>query len=162
MTPEGCDDTLIGLRLRLGSCGGFSLEGPDGVEARSDSHGWSIHGGRFDKGTRLVPMGDGNGRSLVDAAGTDLGSFSCLVGGTIAEDPPSVTLSDGRVFRVVLTDRGYAVSGWEGPGAYLEWVRDDTGWRILITVAGQGMDGLDRLIVLAAAAIARDEAGSGE
>ena len=162
MTPGGSDATLTGLRLRLGTGGQFTLEGPDGVEVRPASNGWAIEGGRFDEGTRLVPASDGNGRCLVDAAGTDLGSFSSLVGGSIGEDPPSVTLADGRVFRVVSNGRGFAVRGREGPGAYLDVVPDETGWRILVTPAGQGMDELTGLVVLTAAAIVRDGARTGE
>lgn len=163
MTPDGSDATLIGpaaadppWRLRLGTAGSFRLEGPESVEARYETTGWSIQANGFDPGTRLIPKIAGGELVLTDSAGTDMGSVATLAGGTIAEDPPSVTLSDGRVFRIACARTGYAIRGWESPGAYVRVAPDEAGWRFCVTVAGTGMAGMDRLILLAAAAIARD------
>jgi len=153
LTPGESGATLM---LRPGTGGSFSLEGSRTVEARSEIPGWSIHGDGYDPGTRLVPSDTGRQTALVDSAGTETDSIASLTGGTIAEDPPSVTLADGRVFRVACSGTGYAVRGWESPGAYVEIFPDDVGWKIVTTVAGTGMDGIDRLTLLVAAAIVRE------
>ena len=163
MTPPGTDATLVGpaagdppRRLRFGTAGGFSIDGPQRSEVRPGAAGYSVHGDRFEAGTRLKPDESGTGLVLIDAAGNERGTVSTLTGGTIAEDPPSVTLSDGRVFRIVCAGAGYALLGWEGPGAYLEVVPDDSGWRVDVTPAGSGMGGLHRLILLFAAVVFHD------
>jgi len=155
LTPSESGATLM---LRLGTGGDFSLEGSGAVEARSETPGWSIHGNGYDPGTRLVPSDTSSQTALVDSAGTETDSIATLTGGTIAEDPPSVTLSDGRVFRVACSGAGYVVRGWESPGAYVEIFPEDAGWRIVTTVAGRGMDGFDRLALLVAVAIVREKA----
>ena len=70
-------------------------------------------------------------------------------------------LSDGRVFRVVCAGGGYALLGWESQGAYIEAVPDDSGWRVHVTPAGSGMDGLHRLILLFAATVVHDNGPPG-
>lgn len=164
MTPNRSDATLNGpdaadqpWRLRLGTVGSFSLDGPAEAEARFETPGWSIHGSRFEPGTRLDPSESGHGWLLFDVEGTDLGSIASLTGGTIAEDPPSVTLSNGRVYRIARSGAGYRVCGWESSGAYLEVAPDEAGWRIDVTAAGTGMDWLERLVLLTAAVIVRDD-----
>ena len=56
-----------------------------------------------------MPDGRGRGIFLTDGAGNERDTVSTLIGGSIAEDPPSVTLSDGRVFRLVCAPAGYAL-----------------------------------------------------
>jgi hypothetical protein len=128
------------------------------VEARPEANGFSIHGDRFERGARLLPDGTGRGIVLTDAAGNDRDAVSTLAGGTIAADPPSVTLSDGRIFRVVCAGTGYALQGWDHPGAYLEVVSDGSDWRVCVTLAGSQMDGLHRLVLLIAAVVVFDNA----
>ncbi len=167
MTPTGSDATLNGpvtgdppWRLRAGSDGGFTIDGPGRAQARPDESGWSIHGERLE-GARLTPDGTGRGVVLTDAAGSDRGSISTLAGGTVAEDPPSVTLSDGRVFRVVCAGGGYALIGWDHPGAYLEVTPDGSDWRVDVTPAGRGMAGLQRLVLMIATVVVLDTASLG-
>ncbi|MEE8411317.1 MAG: hypothetical protein V3S47_02360 [Acidobacteriota bacterium] len=168
MTPAGSDATLSGpaagdpsWRLRHGSGGGFSIDGPDHAEARPEATGFSIHGDRFERGVRLLPDGTGRGIVLTDAAGNDRDSVSTLTGGTVAADPPSVTLSDGRVFRVVCAGAGYALQGWDHPGTYLEVEPDGSEWRVRVTPAGSRMDGLERLVLLIAAVVVLDNGSPG-
>ena len=165
MTPPGTGATLVGRaagdpprRLRYGTGGGFSIDGPERAEARPGAAGYSIHGDRFEPGTQLKSDESRTGLVLTDAAGNERDAVSTLTGGTIAEDPPSVILSDGRVFRIVCAGVGYALLGWESPGAYLEMVPDGSGWRVDVTPAGSGMDGLHRLILLFAAVVFHDTA----
>ncbi len=79
----------------------------------------------------------------------------------MAEDTPSVTLSDGRVFSVVCAGSGYALQGWDHPGTYLEVAPDGSDWRMCVTLAGNRMDGLDRLVLLVAAVVVFDNASPG-
>ena len=168
MTPAGSDATLSGSatgypswRLRLGSAGGFSIDGPDHVEAHPEANGFSILGDRFERGVRLVPGGRGRGIVLTDAAGNERDVVSTLTGGRVAEDPPSITLSDGRVFRIVCAGSGYALQGWGHPGTYLEVAPEDSVWRVSVTPAGSGMDGLHRLLILIAAVVVFEHAPPG-
>jgi hypothetical protein len=168
LTPGESDATLGGSateqpswRLRNEPGGGFSIAGPDCAEARPDANGFSVHGDRFERGARLLPDGTGRGIVLSDAAGMDRDAVSTLAGGTVAEDPPSVALSDGRIFRVVCAGAGYVLKGWDHPGAYLEVVPEGSGWRVRETPAGSGMDGLHRLILLFAAVVVIDNASPG-
>ncbi len=108
-----------------------------------------------------MPDGTGRGIVLTDAAGNDRDSVSTLAGGTVAADPPSVTLSDGRVFRIVCAGTGYALQGWDHLGAYLEVAPDGSDWRVCVTPAGSRMDGLDRLVLLIAAVVVLDNASPG-
>ncbi len=168
MTPHGSDATLGGSatgfpswRLRPGPDGGFILDGPERAEARADASGLAIHGDRFEPGVKLLPDGTGRGIVLTDGTGNARDTVSTLTGGSIAEDPPSVVLSDGRVFRVVCAPTGYAMLGWDHPGSYLEVVAEGSGWRLDVTPAGNGMDGLHRLLVLLASVIVKDQASPG-
>lgn len=168
MTPEGSDATLSGSatglpswRLRHGSAGGFSIDGPDHAEAHPGATGFSIRGDRFERGVRLLPDGTGRGIVLTDAAGNESDAVSTLAGGTVAEDPPSVTLSDGRVFRVVCAGAGYALQGWDHPGTYLEVAPEGSDWRVSVTPAGNRMDGLHRLLLLIAAVVVFDHESTG-
>jgi len=168
LTPAGSDATLGGSatgdptwRLRQGSGGGFSIDGPDHAEAHPEANGLAIHGDRFERGVRLLPDGTGRGMVLTDAEGKDRDAVSTLAGGTVAEDPPSVTLSDGRVFRVVCAGVGYALQGLEHPGAYLEVAPDGSDWQVNVTPAGSRMDGLHRLLLLIAAVVVLDNASPG-
>ena len=163
MTPTGSDATLSGSatelpswRLRPGSAGGFSIDGPDHAEAHPEATGFSVRGDRFERGVRLLPDGTGRGIVLTDAAGNESDAVSSLVGGTVAEDPPSVTLSDGRLFRVVCAGTGYALQGWDHPGTYLEVIPVGSDWRVSVTPAGCRMDGLHRLLLLIAAVVVFD------
>ncbi len=108
-----------------------------------------------------MPDGTGRGIALTDGAGNERDTVSTLTGGSIAEDPPSVTLSDGRVFRLVCAPTGYAMLGRDHPGAYLEVVPEGSGWRFDVTPAGNEMNGLHRLLVLVASAIVKDQASPG-
>lgn len=168
MTPAGSDATLSGSatgypswRLRLGSVGGFSIDGPDHAEAHPEANGFSILGDRFERGVRLVPDGRERGIVLTDAAGNERDVVSTLAGGRVAEDPPSITLSDGRVFRIVCAGSGYALQGWGHPGTYLEVAPEDSDWRVSVTPAGSGMDGLHRLLILIAAVVVFEHAPPG-
>ncbi len=168
MTPEGSDATLSGSatgfpswRLRPGPDGGFTIDGPDRVEARAESTGFSVRGDRLEAGVRLLPDGTGRGLVLTDETGNERDAVSTLTGGTIAEDPPSIVLSDGRVFRVVCAPTGYALLGHDHPGAYLEVVPEGSDWRVSVTPAGNEMDGLDRLVLLVASVIVNDHASPG-
>ena len=168
MTPEGSDATLSGSatglpswRLRHGSAGGFSIDGPDHAEAHPGATGFSIRGDRFERGVRLLPDGTGRGIVLTDAAGNESDAVSTLAGGTVAEDPPSVTLSDGRVFRVVCAGAGYALQGWDHPGTYLEVAPEGSDWRVSVTPAGNRMEGLHRLLLLIAAVVVFDHESTG-
>ena len=163
MTPVGSDATLGGFatelpswRLRPGSGGGFSIDGPDHAEAHPEATGLAVQGDRFERGVRLLPDGTGRGIVLTDAEGNESDAVSTLAGGTVAEDPPSVTLSDGRVFRVVCAATGYALQGWDHPGAYIEAVPEGSDWRVSVTPAGSRMDGLHRLVLLIAAVVVFD------
>jgi hypothetical protein len=168
LTPAGSDATLgtsatgfPSWRLRLGPAGAFSIDGPDHAEAHPEVNGFSILGDRFERGVRLVPDPRGRGIVLTDAAGNERDVVSTLTGGAIAEDPPSITLSDGRVFRVVCAGSGYALQGWGHPGTYLEVEPQDSDWRVNLTLAGNGMDGLHRLILLIAAVVVFEHAPPG-
>jgi len=108
-----------------------------------------------------LPDGTGRGIVLTDAGGNDRDAISTLVGGTVAEDPPSVTLSNGRVFRVVRAASGYALQGWDHPGAYLEVAPEGSDWRVSVTPAGSRMDGIHRLLLLIATVVVLDHASLG-
>ena len=149
---------LPSWRLRLGPAGEFSIDGPDHAEAHPESTGFSVRGERFERGVKLVCDGNRRGIVLTDAAGNESDAVSTLAGGSVAEDPPSIALSDGRVFRVVCAGEGYALQGWDHPGAYLEVTPDDSDWRVSVAPAGIRMDGLHRLLLLIAAVVVLDHA----
>jgi hypothetical protein len=152
---------LPSWRLRPGPAGGFSIDGPDHAEALPEANGFSIQGDRFERGVRLLPDGTGRGIVLTDAAGNESDAVSTLAGGSVAEDPPSVTLSDGRVFRVVCAAAGYALQGWDHPGAYIEVTPEGSDWRLSVTPAGNRMDGIHRLLLLIATVVVLDHASLG-
>lgn len=65
-------------------------------------------------------------------------------------------MGDGRVFRLIPRggrEGGFALLGWETPGAFLEATAEAVGWSVVANPAGRGLPDLDVVSVLFAAAI---------
>lgn len=140
--------------------GGFSLgaSGQSPFRVTPDTRGFRVDG-----------PGEVRGWRLVRAAGTTPGFV--LRAGPEAEElawtmPPLglgreaglryLLLNDGRLFRIVLRGPragGFALLGWETPGAYFEARPATGGWNLIPLPASSGLEDIRALSLIFAAEI---------
>jgi hypothetical protein len=141
--------------------GGFVLD-PEGdpVSAAPAEGGFDFDGASV-TGWRVRP--DGAGLLLSRAAGDEAGRSLRPGAEAAPDDPISMLLDDGRLYRMVLRgprDARFDLVGWETDGAYFEARPSGEGWAIRATVAGTGMEDADGLLLLFAAELHRHDAGA--
>jgi len=156
MQTEHPENSLVCL-----AAGGFLLDGPAGetIRAKPAEDGLRIEGPERIDGWRLLDSDEG---FLLERTRGDEAGRSLRSSGDGIEEPTSILLDDGRLFRMILRgprDPRHELIGWETAGSYFEIRPDAEGWTIRTTVAGHGLDEIDALLLLMAAELNRGAGG---